>query len=128
MVLAVALALSGCATEPERIELTPDQQAQQRRIYFAEQAKVEAQQAKVAAEQKALQQAALRQLEVNDDSWCRSYGAIPGSGIYVQCRMNRQNQRNQEEMQHRANRAALVRAMFQPARTCVQNGTITNCY
>ena len=38
----------------------------------------------------------------NDDAQCRSYGAEPGSSVYVQCRMNLDNQRAQVAANDRA--------------------------
>jgi hypothetical protein len=34
----------------------------------------------------------------NDDAVCRSYGAAPGSQVYVQCRMNQSNQRKELQL------------------------------
>lgn len=38
----------------------------------------------------------------SDDAQCQSYGAIPGSPVYVQCRMNLDNQRAQVAANDRA--------------------------
>jgi hypothetical protein len=34
-------------------------------------------------------------IAANEDAQCRSYGAVPGSQAYIQCRMNFDNQRAQ---------------------------------
>jgi hypothetical protein len=41
------------------------------------------------------QAAQAQAVAANDDAQCRSYGAQPGSPVYVQCRMNLDNQRAQ---------------------------------
>jgi hypothetical protein len=40
-------------------------------------------------------QAQTAAVAANDDAQCKSYGAVPGSQDYIQCRMNRDNQRAQ---------------------------------
>ena len=45
------------------------------------------------AEQRAQAQAAAQAQANADDAQCRSYGATQGSSVYVQCRMNLDNQR-----------------------------------
>jgi hypothetical protein len=52
-------------------------------------------------------QANARAVAAQDDATCRSYGASPGSAVYVQCRMNISNQRAAAERQEDANQAAL---------------------
>jgi hypothetical protein len=47
-------------------------------------------QAKLAAQRAAQQQA----IDQADDATCRSYGAVPGSEVYVACRMNIANNRH----------------------------------
>ena len=46
-------------------------------------------QARLAAQRAAQQQA----IDQADDATCRSYGAVPGSEVYVACRMNIANNR-----------------------------------
>jgi hypothetical protein len=41
-------------------------------------------------------------LAQQDDATCRSYGAVPGSDAYVNCRMQRDNTRQQGEALRRA--------------------------
>lgn len=55
----------------------------------------------------AAQQAAQAQQQAQaqywaDDSYCRDLGAAPGTPIYVQCRMNLDNQRAQAAETNRA--------------------------
>ena len=51
----------------------------------------------VTAEQMAAQRAEFTaQVATADDSECRSYGAEPGTPVYVQCRMIKDQQRAQE--------------------------------
>src|SRR5262249_10292122 len=42
------------------------------------------------------------QAAANDDARCQSYGVSPGSPGYVQCRMNMDNLRAQNEQQNKA--------------------------
>ena len=42
------------------------------------------------------------QLAQEDDSACRSYGAVPGTAPYINCRMQRDNTRQQGEAMRRA--------------------------
>lgn len=44
-------------------------------------------------ERQAQAQAQAAAMQANDDAQCRSYGAVPGSPEYIQCRMNIDNQR-----------------------------------
>jgi hypothetical protein len=41
-------------------------------------------------------------LAQRDDATCRSYGAVPGTDAYVNCRMQRDNTRQQGEAMRRA--------------------------
>jgi hypothetical protein len=51
----------------------------------------------VTAEEMAAQRAEFKaQVATADDSECRSYGAEPGTPVYVQCRMTKDQQRAQE--------------------------------
>jgi hypothetical protein len=54
------------------------------------------------AEQRAQAQAQAAAINANDDAKCRSYGVEPGSPGYVQCRMNMDNLRAQDDQQRRA--------------------------
>ena len=47
------------------------------------------------AERQAQQAQQAAAVAANDDAQCRSYGAAPGSQVYIQCRMNLDNQRAQ---------------------------------
>jgi hypothetical protein len=49
---------------------------------------------------KSVEQAAA--IERGDDATCQSYGATPGSAVYVQCRMNISNQREVNRLQGQA--------------------------
>jgi hypothetical protein len=49
------------------------------------------------------------QISASDDAQCASYGAKPGSDVYVQCRMNLDNQRG-------ANQRAAVGAFLEAQR------------
>lgn len=86
------------------------------------------------------QQQAARQ-EVSDDAGCRQMGARPGTDIYVQCRMFKQQQRTQKEQADAASSAALLaygsQMMAGPQTTTLQANctstrmgfqTVTNCY
>lgn len=42
------------------------------------------------------------QLAANDDAVCRGYGAARGTRAYIQCRMNQDNQRVNEDTTQRA--------------------------
>lgn len=39
--------------------------------------------------------ASQQQIAANDDATCQSYGAVPGSNAYIQCRMQRDGIRQQ---------------------------------
>lgn len=54
------------------------------------------------ARQRAEEQAAFDARERAEDGQCRSYGAEPGTPVYVQCRMNISNQRAQIQANDRA--------------------------
>lgn len=49
-----------------------------------------------------------------DDAACQSYGAVPGSDAYVNCRMQRDNTRQQGESLRRA--AIIASPMYEPPR------------
>ena len=87
----------------------------------------------VSPQQMAAQQSA------SDDAECRQIGARPGTDIYVQCRMFKQQQRTRKAEADAASSAALLaygsQMMAGPSRletTCTSTRmgfqTVTNCY
>ena len=77
----------------------------------------------------------------SDDTECRQMGARPGTDIYVQCRMFKQQQRAQKEQAEAASSDALLaygsQMMAGPQTTTLQANctstrmgfqTVTNCY
>jgi hypothetical protein len=77
----------------------------------------------------------------SEDTECRQIGARPGTDIYVQCRMFKQQQRAQKEQADAASSDALLaygsQMMAGPQTTTLQANctstrmgfqTVTNCY
>jgi hypothetical protein len=71
LTLVIALPLAGCQTD----ELFPNQFAPSKEMRAAKKA----------------------ELAAKDDETCRSYGAKPGSDIYMQCRMTQEQSRDAAE-------------------------------
>jgi hypothetical protein len=54
------------------------------------------------ARKQAAAQAQAAAIDTDEDGVCRSYGAVPGTTAYIQCRMNISNQRAQVAANDRA--------------------------
>lgn len=92
--------------------------------------------AQVAARQEQQRQAAIAwqregqamraQIDAQQDSKCRSWGAVPGSDAYVRCRTDLERQRLQEIAQDNA----LSQAQFEAnqVRFCNPSGGMVICY
>jgi hypothetical protein len=77
-----------------------------------------------------------QQMTAQDDQKCRSFGATPGSDIYVKCRMNLNDNR---EANQRAAMDDLANSIHQqpyivppmappnPTITCLRTGNLTTC-
>lgn len=63
------------------------------------------------------------QRAAQDDATCQSYGAVPGSDAYVQCRMAQDTRRDQR----RAHVGQMLSQPSPPAYRCTKVGDATTC-